>query len=324
MMAWRNSPGQLAVVIALAIGLGTPVASQLEAKSKPKAVCSKVERADADKWLWLNARDKKRSVAQNLPWGAPVEQSPDFSERELVQQEYVIGYDAELKVPVWSAERVVGSDIGKVGRSDCFRQDPRLKPAEASAPSDYVEPIFDQGHMTPSGDVTVSKRAVHNSFIMSNMSPQYCEFNRGIWQILEEQTRRWAHKFGTVYVLNGSIFDRDGDGRRDQDSAADHMQSNNHKARVAVPTAFYKILAVLHPDGTIETLTMLLPQDHTQHDDAEAMTHLEQHIATIAAIEQVTGLRFFADATAPPTELTHLWTFDRPSPGSLAGGCKTQ
>lgn len=323
-MAWRNSLGQLAVLIGFAIGLGAPIASQADAKSKPRNVCSKAERADADKWLWLNARDKKLSVETNLPWGAPVEQSPDFSERQLVQREYVIGYDAELKVPIWSAERVVGSDIGKVGRSDCFRQDPRLKPAEASAPTDYVEPIFDQGHMTPSGDVTVSKRAVHNSFIMSNMSPQYCEFNRGIWQILEEQTRRWAHKFGTVYVLNGSIFDRDGDGQRDQDSSAEHMQSNNHKARVAVPTAFYKILAVQHPDGTIETVTILLPQDHKQHDDAEAMTYLQQHVSTIAAVQQVTGLRFFANATAAPTELTQLWNFDQPSPGSLAGGCKTQ
>jgi endonuclease G len=158
---------------------------------------------------------------------------------------------------------------------------------------------------------------------MSNMSPQYCEFNRGIWQILEEQTRRWARRFGTVYVLNGSIFDRDGDGRRDQDSDADHMQSNNHKARVAVPTAFYKLLAVQRPDGTVETLMVLLPQDHVQHDGDEAMAYLQQHLTTIAAIEQRTGLRFFAAATTPPTELTRLWNFDQPSPGSLAGGCRT-
>lgn len=321
-MTRGNSLGQLTLVAIFAIGLA-PVASHLDAKSKPKNVCNKAERAYANKWLWLNTRDKKLSVQQNLPWGAPVEQSTEFDERQLVQREYVIGYDANLKVPIWSAERVVGSGIGKVGRSDCFRQDPRLKRAEASAPSDYVEPIYDQGHMTPSGDVTVSKRAVHNSFIMSNMSPQYCEFNRGIWQILEEQTRRWAKAFGIVYVLNGSIFDRDGDGRRDQDSAADHMQSNNHKARVAVPTAFYKILAVQHSDGTIETLTMLLPQDHAQHDDAEAMTYLQQHVSTIAAVEQLTGLRFFPDTTATPTELTQLWNFDQPSPGSLAHGCTT-
>ena len=324
MLAWKNSLGQLLLFGGLSIAIGAAAGSQLEAKSKPKDVCSKAERAEADRWLWLNARDRKLSVQQNLPWGAPVEQSPEFSDRQLVQREYVIGYDADLKVPIWTAERVVGSDIGKVGRSDCFRQDPRLKPAEASAPSDYVEPIFDQGHMTPSGDVTVSKRAVHNSFIMSNMSPQFCEFNRGIWQILEEQTRRWAKKFGTVHVLNGSIFDRDGDGKRDQDSAADHMQSNNHKARVAVPTAFYKILAVQHPDGAIETLAILLPQDHVQHDDAEAMTYLQQHVSTIAAVEQMTGLRFFPNATAASTELTQLWNFDQPSPGSLAGGCRTQ
>jgi endonuclease G len=319
-MTLRNKFGQLSLLVILTVGVGASLAPGLEAKSKPKQVCTKIERAEADRWLWLNARDQRLSLDQNLPWGAPTG-TASFPERQLIQRDYVIGYDAALRVPVWTAERVVGAKIGKVGRSDCFRKDPRLTTDDASLPTDYSEPIFDQGHMTPSGDVTVSKLAVHNSFIMSNMSPQFCEFNRGIWQILEEQVRRWAGKFGTVYVVNGSVFDRDGNGVRDADTDAVRMHSNNGKERVGVPTAFYKIVAAKQPDGSVETLSILLPQDHNKLDGEAAMIYLQQHVTTVAAIEAATGLRFFGNAPVQRTDLTSLWPYDRPSPRSLAAGC---
>jgi DNA/RNA endonuclease G (NUC1) len=223
--------------------------------------CTAAERHEADKWLWLNDRDKQASLERNLPWGAPTPTGPVSNERELVQRGYVIGYDADLRVPLWTAERVIGSEIGKVGRSDCFRKDVRLKSADASTPSDYSEPIFDQGHVTPSADMTISTMAVHNSFIMSNMTPQFCQFNRGVWQILEEIVRRWAVQYGTVYVTSGSIFDRDGNGIRDPDDTALRMTSNNGKKRVAIPSAFYKVIAVKDADGKVETLSILLPND---------------------------------------------------------------
>jgi len=159
---------------------------------------------------------------------------------------------------------------------------------------------------------------------MSNMSPQYCEFNRGIWQILEAQVRRWAQDRGTIYVTNGSVFDRDGDGRRDEDSEANRMKSNNGKMRVAVPTAFYKVIAAERPDGSLETLAILLPHNHDDLDGQPAMDYLQSHVTTIATIERETGLHFFPDTPQKPVEATSLWTYAKPSPRSLATNCRPE
>lgn len=307
---------QISLLLMLFLG------SALAATSATAANCSAAERHEADRWLWLNERDRKASLEQNLPWGAPAPTGAVSNERELVQRDYVIGYDADLRVPLWTAERVTGAELGKVGRSDCFRKDVRLKSADASTPSDYSELIFDQGHVTPSADMTMSKLAVHNSFIMSNMTPQFCQFNRGVWQILEEIVRRWAVQYGSIYVTSGSIFDRDDNGVRDPDDAALHMASNNGKSRVAIPSAFYKIVAVKDADGTVETVSILLSNDQTDLDRAEAVAYLGQHVTSLAHIEQLTGAHLFPNA--PPSLVEHpaLWPFSGDPPRSLAHGAQ--
>jgi endonuclease G len=294
----------------------------LAATPASAANCSAAERHEADRWLWLNARDRAASIAQNLPWGAPAPTGPVSNERQLVQRDYVIGYDADLRVPLWTAERVTGADLGKVGRSDCFRRDVRLKSADASTPSDYSEPVFDQGHVTPSADMTMSKLAVHNSFIMSNMTPQYCQFNRGVWQILEEIVRRWAVQYGTLYVTSGSIFDRDGNSLRDPDDAAPRMASANGKSRVAIPSAFYKIVAVKGTNGTLETLSILLPNDQTDLDRAEAVAYLGRHVTSLARIAQLTGATLFPNAPPGIVEHPALWPYKGDPPRSLARGAQ--
>ncbi len=311
------------IFVSISLLVALAVASALApAPAAAAANCSATEQHEADRWLWLNARDRKASLEQNLPWGAPRAAAPASDERELIQRDYVIGYDSDLKVPLWTAERVTGSALGKAGRSNCFRKDVRLKPADASVPSDYSEPVFDQGHVTPSADMTMSKIAVHNSFIMSNMTPQFCQFNRGVWQILEEIVRRWAVQYGTLYVTSGSVFDRDGNGVRDADDMAARMTSNNGKNRVAIPSAFYKIVAVRGAGGAVETLSILLPNDQTDLDRSEAVAWLGEHVTTLARIEQLTGLDLFPDAPAALVQHPALWPFAGAAPRSLAHGAQ--
>src|SRR5690349_21216006 len=82
---------------------------------------------------------------------------------------------------------------------------------------------------------------------MSNMSPQECRFNRGIWLSLESLSRVWAIEYGTIYITSGAIFDRDDDKVRDNDAESRRMTSNAGKKRVAVPSHYYKI--ILRKDG---------------------------------------------------------------------------
>ncbi|MDR6625703.1 DNA/RNA non-specific endonuclease [Caulobacter segnis] len=311
----RMLTGALAAGLLLLAGHGAEAAD----------LCSASEKADADRALTLSASDKAKALEEHLPWGAPRPQStPSASEVQLVQSDYVIQYDSRLRIPIWTADHVVDAAIGQVDRSDCFRPDPRLTKEAAASPTDYDEPIFDQGHLTPSADVTKSRLSVHNSFLMSNMAPQFCQFNRGVWQILEGLTRLWAKEYGEVYVLSGSVFDRNGDGVRDPDDLTVRMTSRNGQKRVAVPSAFYKIIARKRPDGGVEVLAVMMPHDQTDLDGKAAFDYITSHITRLSKISAVTGLAFFPQATSGPDEALSLWPFDPPGPKSLTNSpqCK--
>ncbi|HYI63266.1 MAG TPA: DNA/RNA non-specific endonuclease [Allosphingosinicella sp.] len=280
------------------------------------ANCTAVERAAANAQLRLNPRDQSVAITTHLPWGAPRATAPATNESVLAQRDYVIGYDADLRVPLWTAERVVATRIGKVEREDCFRADPRLDAANASTPADYDEPIYDQGHLAAFANQSSSEIAGHNSFIMSNMAPQTCQFNRGIWQILEGIARLWAAERGTVYVLSGSIFDRDGNGARDADSSAQHMRSRNGGERVAIPSAFYKIVTYRRADGSLATLSVMMPHNEANPDGPAALRYIQDHVTTVAAIEALTGLDLFPGAS-DLGESADLWPFTGRQPRSL-------
>jgi endonuclease G len=303
----------------LGVGAFAAAAWLLFASGASAANCTGPDRADADRWLWLNANDKQLSISQHLPWGAPTAASSTTHEHLLVQRDYVIDHDDELRLPIWTAHRIVSSRLGRVGRIDCFRKNVRIEDRSASTPTDYDERIFDQGHMVPNGDMSMSKRAVLNSFVMSNMAPQFCQFNRGVWQILEALVREWARNHASLYVISGSILDRDGDGARDADSGSTWMKPTR---RVAIPSAFYKILAYERPEGGLATLTVLLPHDQTDLDRDEAIAYLGRNVRTIAEIEALTGLHFFPSRAADDTlsESNTLWEFAGAAPRSLATG----
>lgn len=284
------------------------------------ADCSKSDKAAANAELVRfssSAAEADAAVAAHLPWGIPVETSPTTNEVTLVQADYVIRYDKDLRVPVWTAERIEAKRLDdEIDREDCFRGDPRLDNETSSLPSDYDEPVYDQGHMMPFADQRYSKMSGHNSFVMTNMAPQNCQLNRGIWQILEQISRRWADQHDQLYVIAGSVFDRDGDGLRDPDSAAAHMKSNNKKKRVAIPSAFYKSVAFRKPDGSLETVSVLFPHDDSNPTGPAALAYLNAHVTDLATIERLTGLDLFPKATHI-SESTSLWAFDGYKPSSL-------
>ncbi len=279
--------------------------------------CRAAEKKTADRQLWLNRRDQKLSIDTHLPWGAPAIDPQATRERMLAQRDYVILYDGDLRVPLLTAERVDAARLDRAHRTDCFRRDVRITADEASRPSDYNEPIFDQGHMAAFANQDSSVIAGNNSFIMSNMVPQTCQFNRGIWQILEGITRLWAAERRTLFVISGSLFDRDRDGLRDPDDDAARMKAKNDTARVAIPTAFYKILAFAGAEGEVETLSILMPHNQENPDGDEAFAYLRGHLTTVADIERRSGLDFFPQASVLQ-EAASLWAFDEEeAPNSL-------
>jgi DNA/RNA endonuclease G (NUC1) len=284
-----------------------------------------------DRLLWLNERDRAISQKTHLPWGVPVNPKTATNEHLLVHREFVINYDDDLLVPTWTAHRLRKGDLKKRARLECFRQDERLENRAAAFCTDYDEPIYDRGHMVPNGDMTRSESAMINTYMFSNMTPQHCAFNRGIWQILEVLVRHWATSRGEIYVITGSVFDRNGDEARDADDAALRMKSRNKKERVAVPSHLYKILVHQNENGAVETLSVMLQNLPKKIPVKDSRQYLEDHITSIAHIEKTTGLSFFEKAAAENpnaiavtknTKAAGLWPVTRAWPGSLDSTCK--
>ena len=179
-------------------------------------------------------------------------------------------------------------------RVNCFRRDPRLSNAVAANPADYKEPIYDQGHMANDADMKDNLIEQINTYVMSNMSPQHCRFNRGIWLSLEHLTRIWANEdvYGSLLVTSGAIFDRDGDGERDSGQDAQMMESNSHKKRVGVPSHCFKIILRQDESGW-KAVSFLL--NHDNDDDGVSWSDVKPDvmasISSIADIERMSGLR---------------------------------
>lgn len=248
----------------------------------------KVEAYDA--LLNLDSTEQAEAVYTHLPWGVPANPPTSTNEHLLYQTHYIIDYDDDLKVPIWVAYRLRAQEVeAGLERTECFRNDPRLPQDDAAFCADYDEPIFDRGHLVPNADMTRDESAMINTYMFSNMTPQYGNFNRIIWSRLEGFVRDWAKVKGEIYVITGAVFDKNNDGHRDKDNQALLVKSTN---RVAIPTHFYKIILHERPDGSIESMTFLLPHDDIKHTGREGERYLENNLTSIDNIEARTGIDF--------------------------------
>lgn len=286
---------------------------------------------EANSGLWLNKRDNEGALKVHLPWGLPKNPADAENEKLLIQRDYILNYDADLKTPTWAAYRLTAKDVkAKQPRTECFRRDVRLHAKEASYCSDYKEPVFDQGHVVPGGDMTRNWVAMINTYMMSNMAPQHCAFNRGTWQILEKLVRAWAEERKEIYIISGSVFDRDGNGQRDDDSKAMRMRSGDGKKRVAIPSHFYKIIAAKDAQGKFDSITVLFPhiEKKIARDKDGQVKYLEEHITTIGGIEKLTGVTFFPSLSeSEASQLKQhkaegLWKAKGAWPKPLDANCK--
>ncbi len=263
----------------------------------------------ADAWLWLSRADRQASLDTHLPWGVPENPGHAENERLLIQRHYVLNHDGDLRTSTWAAYRLRKRDLARHReRTECFRQDTRLSTSQAGYCADYKEPTYDQGHLVPNSDMKRSLTAMLNTYMMSNMAPQHCAFNRGTWLILEELVRHWAEEKKTIYVITGAVFDRDGQPGRDPDDGALRMQSDNGKTRVAVPSHFYKILLHKPRNQPLQALGILLPHvpDKIPSGRDAQREYLKGHIVSIDDIEKVTGINFLREleGTDPDTTRT--------------------
>lgn len=157
------------------------------------------------------------------PYGFPQTQGVHI----LCQQAYLVGYDASAKLPKFVTYSLLPQNaLGCIVRTNSFATNQAI--SNGARPADYIGTKYDKGHMSPDGDLSWDPQVEHESFLMTNMSPQAGSFNRGIWKLLETSVRGWAvqtNQSYTIYV--GGLY-----------NAKDKTIGNG----VVVPHGFYKIV----------------------------------------------------------------------------------
>ena len=153
-----------------------------------------------------------------------------------------------------------------------FIEDPFVSTKSADY-RNYKGSGYDRGHLVPAGDRRFSLQAYNETFYTSNISPQDSEFNAGIWNDLEQQTRRWAKKYGTLYVYTGGVLE----------SGLEEIGQED----VDVPDSFYKIIARRKGDK-IYSIAFLMP-------NKPQFMPLRNFVVSVDDIEKITGIDFFTE-----------------------------
>ena len=186
---------------------------------------------------------------------------------------YTLSYDAKNKTPQWVAWELTKEETcGNEERTNEFQPDPDVIGAKVLT-YDYSHSGYDRGHMAPAGDMKWNKKAMEESFYMSNICPQDHNLNTEDWNDLEMKCREWARRYGKVYIVCGPIYN----GKRNE-YIGEH--------RVKVPDAFFKVI-LINKENKQRALGFLFENESGERP-------LEEYLTPVDSIEKLTGMDFFS------------------------------
>lgn len=189
----------------------------------------------------------------------------------LHRKGYVACYDAGMRIPLWVAWSLTAEKAyGKVKRTDDFAEDDDV--VDGPALADYRGSGWSRGHMCPAGDNRWDKTAMSQSFLLTNMCPQNARLNNGDWKELEEKCRKWAKKYGEIYIVCGPLF-------------YNKRHATIGNGRVVVPEAFYKVVLCLK--GKPKAIGFI-------YKNGEGDRPMGDYVNTVDEVERMTGIDFFA------------------------------
>ena len=209
------------------------------------------------------------SVA-NLTVCDDVDLSPSLVSQTIQRDHYTLDYNEEHEQSNWVFYKITEDHIkGTAKRKNHYKSDPMIT-TYSSNYIDYKGTGYDKGHLCPAGSMKINQDAMDDSFYMSNISPQNPGFNRGIWNRLEQQVRRWVKVYGDLYVVTGPVFDSEMAG----------IGANN----VSVPKRFYKVVYACEGEGKM--IGFILPNEKSDQD-------LTDYSVSVDEVERITNIDFY-------------------------------
>ena len=217
--------------------------------------------------------------------------------------EFGVNYCAELhcnlRATRWIAYRwdIDNTVDNNVGRTEDWAEDTQIAAEYRVTLEQHRSNGYDRGHMLASEDRQNSKEANRQTFLMTNMHPQFHDFNgtnRGkefVWYNLENRVRKfyqgWTRKANaqdTIYAVKGGTIDRQ-----------DQILEVTPKGLI-VPRYFF--MAFLYKNtqasqGGYKALAFWV--EHTNGTDTTTGNALAKYIISIDELERLTGIDFFCN-----------------------------
>ena len=219
------------------------------------------------------AERKNTQSARKIEIPAKLHATP---ERILKRQAYTVSFNRETNQPNWVAWCLEDYETtGTARRSDEFLADPEVPEPHQVETGDYRSSGYDRGHMAPAADMKFSAQAMKECFYMSNICPQTHELNAGAWAKLENACRRWAGKYGKVYIVCGPIF---------RGTKHKHI---GRRLSVTVPEAFFKCIYA-EPDGKPQAIGYVM-------NNSTAKQNMNSAAMSVDDVEKITGMDFFCN-----------------------------
>lgn len=214
---------------------------------------------------------------------------PDFAlpairkgDEIIKHKNYTLRYEEEYEVPAWVAYKLRGEYTKGIANraGNQFIPDRKVKDNSALT-GDYSNTGYDRGHMLPAADFKCCQELMNETFFMSNICPQVPDFNRGIWENIEERVRGWAVRDEEVFVVTGPVL-RKG------------LPTIGRYNNVAVPEYFYKIVLFYQPKSNKKPrmIAFLLP------NEGLFGKRMNSYVVSVDEVEKATGLDFFAKLPA--------------------------
>ena len=201
----------------------------------------------------------------------------------LVNNYFALSYNRDKGIPNWAAWRISKSETGDIPRPnpDPFKPDDRLpKNWTRVTPSDYTRSGFDKGNVCPSADRSASIEGMTATFLMTNMTPQTGDLNRGPWQKLEGYLRTLVTRGSDVYIVAGV-----------------YGEKGKLKNKVSIPTNSWKIAVAVpagQPVSSANANTRVVAVDMPNINGIKN-ADWQIYRTTVRQIEQNTGYNFLSN-----------------------------
>lgn len=207
----------------------------------------------------------------------------DISSQILHRKGYTVSYNKETLQPNWVAWHLTADHTdGEWARpsGNAFHEDSEV-PSPRASNYDYKGSGWSRGHMCPAADNRWDDVAMYESFLLTNVCPQHDRLNSGDWNDIEQECRRWAKKFGGIYIVCGPIFYH-----------KDHETIGVNK--IPVPEAFFKVILCM--EGKPKGIGFICKNTEGNHKT-------DFYVNTIRQVERITGFDFFSQL---PDEIEKL------------------